>query len=239
MKISVIIPTIRSEKMVDFQLPSFAKQTFPKGEFEIIIIDDCQIDRKDQIENFGRSNNLNIRCMHSKKPYYRSNANIGCARNTGLVSAKGELIIFIDDFSVVRHKYLEIVWKVYKQDRSFSHIGPVISVEYQENPPENINELKIRHMDTRTTKGKNTRLGHHLRQCKSDWFYTSNVSAPLKSLIEINGFWEIADLTREEDVLMGFALERIGRKLCFVDSPDICVFHMSHDAYNIEKNIKK
>ena len=213
MKISIIVPTIRSEKMVNFQLPTFAKQTLPKGEFEIIIIDDCPIDRKDQIENFGRSNGLNIRWMRSKKSYYRSNANIGCARNTGLINAKGELIVFIDDFSVVRHKYLESVWRIYKQDKSFSHIGPVISVEYQENPTENINELKIRHADPRSTKGKSTRLGHHLRQCKSEWFYTSNVSAPLNILIEIIGFWEIADLTREEDVLMGLALERRGRKL--------------------------
>ena len=225
--------------MVNFQLPSFTKQTFPKEEFEIIIIDDCPIDRKDQIENFGKANNLNIKWIRSKKPYYRSNANIGCARNTGLIYAKGELIIFIDDFSVVRHKYLESVWKVYTQDKSFSHIGPVISVEYQDNPTENINELKIRHTDPRSTKGKSTRLGHHLRKCKSEWFYTSNVSAPLKSLIDINGFWEIADLTREEDVLMGLALERIGRKLCFVDSPDIGVSHMSHDAYNIEKKYKE
>ena len=238
MKISIIIPTVRSGMMVNFQLPSFAKQTFAKEEFEIIIIDDCPIDRKDQIENFGNTNDVNIKWMRSKKPYYRSNANIGCARNTGLIYAKGELIVFIDDFSVVRHKYLENVWRVYNQNKSFSHIGPVISIEYQDNPPENINELKIRRQDERSTKRKNTRLGHCLRECSSSWFYTSNVSAPLKSLIEINGFWEMADLTREEDVLMGLALERRGRKLCFVDSSDISVYHMEHATYNIEKMYK-
>lgn len=239
MKISVIIPTIRSEKIIDFQLPSFAKQNFPKEEFEIIVVDDYPIDRKDQIENFGRINGLNIRRVRSKKPYYRSNANIGCARNSGLIHAQGELIVFIDDFSVVRHKYLESVWNVYKQDKSFSHIGPVISIEYQDNPPDNINELKIRHTDPRSTKGKNSKIGHHLRKCKSEWFYTSNASAPLKDLIDINGFWEMADLTREEDVLMGLALERIGRKLCFVDNMDIYVYHMTHDTYKMERKYKE
>ncbi len=238
MKISIIIPTIRSEKMVDFQLPSFSNQTFPKDRFEIIIVDDCPVDRKDQIENFGKANNLNIKWMHSKKPYYRSNANIGCARNTGLVHAKGELIVFIDDFSVVRHKYLEKIWDVHKQDKSFSHIGPVISVEYQDNPPGNINELKIRHADPRSAKGESSRIGHHFKQCKSEWTYTSNVSVPMKDLIKINGFWEMADLTREEDVLMGLALERIGRKFCFIDSPDVSVYHMTHDSYNTERKYK-
>lgn len=239
MKISIIIPTIRSEKMVNFQLPSFAKQTFPKEKFEIIIVDDCNIDRRSDIENFGKSNGLNIKWMRSKKPYYRSNANIGCARNTGLIHAEGKLIVFIDDFSVVRHKYLEKVWDVYKQDKSFSHIGPVISVEYQDNHPENINELKIRHTDLRSTKGKSAKIGHHLKQCKGEWFFTSNASAPIKDLIEINGFWEMADLTREEDVLMGLALERRGRKLCFIDNPDMYVYHMAHDDYNVDSKIER
>lgn len=240
MKISIIIPTIRSGKMVDFQLPSFAKQTFPKGKFEIIIVDDSPIDRKEQIENFGKANNLNIKWMRSKKPYYRSNANIGCARNTGLIHAQGKLIIFMDDFSVIRRKYLENVWSIYKQDKSFSHIGPVISVEYQDNPPENINELKIRHGDERSKRSKEcSKIGHKLRECNNAWFYTSNVSSRLKDLIKINGFWEMADLTREEDVLMGKALERIGRKLCFVNDPDISVYHMTHDTIKMERKYKE
>ncbi len=239
MKISIIIPTIRSEQMVNFQLPSFAKQTFPKSEFEIIIIDDCPIDRKDQIESFGRTNGLNIKWTRSKNPYYRSNANIGCARNTGLIHAIGELVVFIDDFSVVRHKYLESVWSIYMKNKSFSHIAPVISVKYHNNPPENINELRTIHGDERSSKEKNTRLGHHLKECSSGWFYTSNASAPLRDIIMTNGFWEMADLTREEDVLMGLALERIGRKFCFVDNSDISVYHMSHDSYSYELSAKR
>jgi len=239
MKISIIIPTIRSEHMINFQLQSLTHQTFPKEKFEIIIVDDCPIGRRNEIENFGKSNDLNIKWMRSKKPYYRSNANIGCARNTGLVRAEGKLIVFIDDFSVVRHRYLEKVWDIYRQDKKFSHIGPVISVEYQDNPPENINELKIRHTDPRSTKGKSSKIGHHFKKCKSEWFFTSNASAPLKNLIEVNGFWEMADLTREEDVLMGYALERVGRKFCFIDNIDISTYHMTHDIYKMERKYKE
>lgn len=233
MKISIIVPTVRQEKMLDFQLPNYAKQTFPKEEFEIIIIDDyiddIGNDRRDRILNFGNENRLNIKWIRSKKPYYRSQANIGCARNTGLVHAQGELIVFNDDFSGVRHKYLEKVWSIYMQDKSFSHIGPVISVEYGGSPSQdNINNLRLIRRDERSTRGKNTRLGHRLRQCSSSWFYTSNASAPLKDIIKVNGFWEMADLTREEDVLMGVALEKVGRKFCFVDNTDIGVYHMVH-----------
>lgn len=241
MKISIIIPTNREEKLLDFQLPNYAKQTFPKDEFELIIIDDSSVDRKENIIDFGKKNNLNIKWMRSKKPYYRSQANIGCARNTGLIHAQGKLIVFNDDFSGMRHNYLENVWSTYEQNPEFSHIGPVISVEYGGSPyQENINNLKIINDDNRSKSisshhdkinfykpgNKKRRFKSYI--CPSSWFYTSNVSVPLDSIIKVNGFWEMADLTREEDVLMGLALERIGRKFCFINDPSISVYHMEH-----------
>lgn len=221
MRISIIIPTIRSGKLVDFQLPSFAKQTFPKEKFEIVIVDDCPISRKDQIENFGRSNGLNIKWMRSKKPYYRSNASIGCARNTGLIHAEGDLIIFIDDFSYIKPKYLEKVWDVYRNKHKTSHIGPVMRLEHREPPYTDNIDSHIIGKDPRRKKCP----------CLCGWFFTSNASAPLESIIKVNGFWEIADLTREEDVLMGLSLDRVGRKFCFSDDPDMAVYHMTHDAH--------
>lgn len=244
MKISVIIPTVRKEKMLDFQLPNYAKQTFPKSDFEIIIIDDCPIDRKDSILDFGKKNGLNIKWMRSKKPYYRSQAQIGNARNTGLIHAQGELIVFNDDFSGARNNYLENVWNVYKQNPGFSHIGPVIPVEYGDSPyQDNINDLKVLNNDDRLISiPAHLRYGmkensyktlykeHRFKSipCSSGWFYTSNASASLDNIIKVNGFWEMADLTREEDILMGLALERVRWKFCFIDDPGISIYHMVH-----------
>lgn len=235
MRISIIIPTIRQEKMLDFQLPNYAKQTFSKEEFELIIIDDSPIDRKESILDFGKKNGLNIKWMRSKKPYYRSQTNIGCARNTGLIYAQGELVIFNDDFSGMRHKYLENVWKVYKKNIGLSHIGPIIPVEYGDSPyQDNINNLQIVSNDRRS---KSVHKSYKMK-CSSGWFYTSNASAPLERIIKVNGFWEIADLTREEDILMGLALERVGWKFCFIDRPEISVYHMIHcDSYRHKKYV--
>lgn len=69
------------------------------------------------------------------------------------------------------------------------------------------------------------------------YFFTSNVSAPLKDIIKVNGFWEIADLTREEDILMGLALDKIGRKFYYADYEDIKVFRMEH--YNHTEDMKR
>lgn len=226
MKVSIIIPTIRLKKLIDFQLPSFSKQTFPKEEFEIIIIDDYIYNngsnRKEEVENFAKTNNLNIKWMPSKKPYYRSNACMGCARNTGLINAQGELVVFNDDFSYVKPRYIEKVWNIYKDNPKISNIGACIFTDYKEPPyPENIESIAI---------SKDPR--HKSSLCSCDIFFTSNASAPLKDIVKVNGFWEMADLTREEDVLMGYALSRIGRKFCFNDEQDLSVYHMSHHGHS-------
>ena len=252
MKISVIIPTNRKEKLIDFELPSFSRQTFPKEDFEIIIVDDHPEDRREQIEHFGKINGINLKWMRSKKPYYRTNANIGSARNTGLIHAKGELVTFIDDYSYVRPGYLESIWSAYKLNTGYCILGPVISIEYADPPyPDNIDDLKIRSDDMRVrtisacygkgdvvTKTSYKEQRYEVPNCPNNWFYTSNASAPLREIIKINGFWEMADLTREEDILLGLALERNGQKFSFINNPEISVYHMVHDYHELLTNKK-
>ncbi len=249
MKISVIIPTIREEKLLDFQLPSFAKQSFSKEDFEIIIIDDYPVNRKDNILDFGKKNGLNIKWMRPKPLHYRSQAQIGNARNTGLIHAQGELIIFIDDFSAIKPRYIDNVWSIYTQNPGYSHIGSVISVEYVGSGITDLNSIKILTNDSRSIFTHNYGIKdynykpvyteHRIKSspCSSGWFYTSNASAPLEKIIQVNGFWEIADLTREEDVLMGLALDRVGWKFRFVDEPDSYVYHMVHGSSTPKKYV--
>ncbi|MDD3813294.1 MAG: glycosyltransferase family 2 protein [Desulfocapsaceae bacterium] len=220
MKISVIIPTNRQDKLLDFELPSFRTQTFPKDDFEIIIVDDACINRKNDVESFAIANKLNIKWMRGKKPYYRSNANIGNARNTGLIHATGELIIFIDDYSSISPAYLEGMWIIYKENSGYSPIGPVTSVEFCDRPF----SLKTVSTDKRLDLIKSH--GMDTAECPSNWFYTSNASAPMREILKLNGFWEMADLTREEDALFGLALSKNGWKFCFAGS--LPVYHMIH-----------
>lgn len=253
MKISIILPTIRKEKLLDLQLPSYVKQTFPKEDFEIIIIDDyvCSEEkdsegkdrnenRKDAILDFGKKNGLNIKWMRSKKPYYISYAPIANARNTGLIYAQGELIVFNDDFSSVRPNYLERVWNVYeKGPRYISHIGPIITVEYDNQGLISIPGHLRYGMKENLYKTIYKEHRSNSIPCPSGWFYTSNASAPLDSIIKINGFWEMADLTREEDILMGLALERIGWKFCYIDDPDISVYYNVHHYPELDQERKE
>lgn len=216
--------------LFEFQLPSIVNQTFPNEDFEVIIIDDCIVNRESEINTFTVKHDLNIKWMRSKESYYRANRPIGCSRNTGLIHATGELIVFFDDYTWIAPEYLNSVWNIYNSNRTKSHIGSQSTIDFV-NPP-----FKDHFMDYPFTSIEHRKVSS---PCPGGWFFTHNASAPLKKIIEANGFWELADLTREEDVLMGLMLqEKLGWSFSFVDSPETTVYHMNHDGIEPEPPYK-
>lgn len=253
MKISIILATIRSKGLFDLQLPSISNQIFPKDNFELIIIDDYHENREDAVNKYAAEHELNIKWMRSKPAHWRSNANIGCSRNTGLIHATGELVVFIDDYSWIPPGYLKHVWNFYKSCENISLIGPVLTLNFSEPPyPDNIEQFELKHSDCRTKdmpsypnyygisfESSYDEHRYPMTQCPPGWFFTSNATAPLDKLIQSNGFWEIADLTREEDVLMGLMLDRLGQTFCYSDHPNGRVYHMDHNIELIPTKLKR
>ena len=235
MKISIILTTNRNGKLLDVQLPAFADQTFPREDFEVVIIDDASTSRKDQIENFAKTNGVNIQWMRGKKPYYRVLQIIGSGRNTGLIHAKGELAIFIDDYSYIKPEYLEKMWGIYKENPGCSPVGPVVGCWDSSYERLKNNEFDIENGDKRSALTKTIGVSLH---CPSNWFYTSNASAPLREIIKANGFWELADLTREEDVMMGMMLNKNGQMFCYANTPETTVYHLYHGKEQVDKKYK-
>ena len=104
MKISVIIPTYKPQDYLWECLDSLAAQTFPKKEFEVLVIlNGCCQPYRDQIEKYISSADpsLNIKLIHTDK------GGVSNARNIGLDLAQGEFIAFIDDDDKVSPEYLQ------------------------------------------------------------------------------------------------------------------------------------
>lgn len=107
MKISVIIPTYKPQDYLWECLDSLAAQTFPKKEFEVLVIlNGCCQPYRDQIEKYISSADpsLNIKLIHTDK------GGVSNARNIGLDLAQGEFIAFIDDDDIVSQTYLELLY---------------------------------------------------------------------------------------------------------------------------------
>lgn len=98
--ISVILPTYnRPDKLRD-AIQSAADQTY--SNIEIVVVDDGSDEEYvyDVVNSFSKSDNIQIR-QHNK------NRGVAAARNTGLDSASGELIAFLDDDDVWKPKKIE------------------------------------------------------------------------------------------------------------------------------------
>jgi len=243
--ISIITPTRRYGPVYDILFNGLKKQTL-KDPWELIIVDDVPEDRSHLARDFADRYKINTVWMRSKPHHWISNRLIANARNTALIRASGEIVIFIDDYTWVPPTFLESHYSLWERE-SYSLIASVTAVKYTDPPPEDLSTLPIHTYDERAKEGQkgevplqagipttgavDTRTLQGYREwknCLPGWFYCSNASAPLRKIIEVNGFDEEMDCTSEEDVDLGLRLARVGCRFWFRSNADVNVYHMAH-----------
>ena len=97
--ISIIIPIYNTEKYLGQCIESVLSQSH--RDFELILVDDGSPDRAGSICDQYAAQDPRIRVFHKK------NGGVSAARNTGLESAVGEYVTFIDSDDWVEPTYLE------------------------------------------------------------------------------------------------------------------------------------
>lgn len=104
MEITVIIPTYKPQEYLWECLDSLAAQTFPKDEYEVmIVLNGCDQPYRDRIERYMSNTGaeLNIKLLQSH------DSGVSKARNMALDLAQGKYLCFIDDDDYVSPSYLE------------------------------------------------------------------------------------------------------------------------------------
>ena len=86
--VSVIVPVYNVENYVGKCIESICRQTY--AEIEIILVDDGATDRSGSICDEYGAQDCRIQVIH------KENGGLSDARNTGLASATGEYIVFVD-----------------------------------------------------------------------------------------------------------------------------------------------
>lgn len=99
MKISVIIPTYNSEKIVAETLKSVLSSAFPKNQFEVIVIDDGSKDNT--VKTLKQFKKIRV--------FARKHAGPAVERNFGARVAKGDIILFTDSDCIVPKDLLKRV----------------------------------------------------------------------------------------------------------------------------------
>lgn len=108
MEISVIIPTYRPQNYIWECLNSLKNQTFPKEDFEVILVlNGCNEPYCSQIKEYIGKNLIgyNVNFIRTDQ------GGVSNARNIGLDNATGKYIAFIDDDDYVSPQYLELLYK--------------------------------------------------------------------------------------------------------------------------------
>jgi glycosyltransferase involved in cell wall biosynthesis len=99
--VSIVVPAYNVEKYIELTLISIKKQSLK--EFECIIVDDFSTDSTKEICMAFIKNDKRFKLIP-----HRANAGLSAARNTGLRSAKGKYICFLDSDDLLMTNSLEV-----------------------------------------------------------------------------------------------------------------------------------
>jgi glycosyltransferase involved in cell wall biosynthesis len=188
-KVSVVIPTYNSHAILPHCLRSLFNQTASPDTYELVVIDDGSTDPTPEvIRNLTKEAPCHLRYVQLE------HSGRSRARNTGVLAAKAEIIIFLDSDMIVRREFVDSHLAAHTHSGLVVN-GPVI------NTPEPADPNK-----------KAKRVNDFSRA----FFATGNVSVERLKLITAGLFDEQFVEYGWEDLELGYRLRKIGlkRKKC-------------------------
>ena len=100
--ITIIICTYNREKYIGPLLESIAKNNYPKGDYEILLVDNnCTDNTRSVCDVFARDH-ADISFRYVVEP----EQGLSAARNKGIKEAKGDIIIYVDDDALIDSNYI-------------------------------------------------------------------------------------------------------------------------------------
>lgn len=111
MRLSIIIPIYNVEKYIERCINSIFEQNLASEDYEVLLIDDETPDQSGEIAKKIAESRDNYHYIFQK------NKGLGGARNTGILHAKGNYILFLDsDDWLDRNSIRELLNEVHQRD---------------------------------------------------------------------------------------------------------------------------
>ncbi len=223
LRASIIITTYRRTSALRHALSSAVEQTFPKRDFEIIVVNN---DPQDQgvcmvIEEITAEKSLRpeiIRQINCVIP------GLSHARNAGLSAASGEIICFLDDDAMAREPWLEHVIDAFSAHPETGVIGGHILLKYVEPRPKILLEGLERYWTHFQTSYQDyTEVSNWL-----EFPWGANWCARREALYEIGGFRTQYGRTKKdfsggEEIIAASLAKKLGYSIAIL--PNAIVDH--------------
>jgi glycosyltransferase involved in cell wall biosynthesis len=200
MNLSVIIPTHNRLARLRQVLAALARQTYPREQFEVIVVSDGSSDGTDAYLQSGGTP-LPVQAI------LQANQGVAAARNAGIAAARHELLLFLDDDVVPAPALLE------EHARLQQELGPgAVVMGPMLTPPDK--RLSAWVQWEQLMLGK-----QYAAMARGDWpatprqFYTGNTSLRRQEILDAGGFDPA--FRRAEDVELAYRLAGRGATFHF------------------------
>jgi glycosyltransferase involved in cell wall biosynthesis len=203
---SIIIPTYNRSDVLSRTLHEYLKQTSLSLIKELIVIDDGSTDNtKSLVEDFIKSSPIKTSYI------YQKNKGPAEARNKGIRSASGDILLITGDDIVPSPRMVEehyLTHKIHSFDPKVSILGKTIW------PPSERVTPFMSHIQE-----NGLQFGYSLIEDKNNvpfkFFYTSNISLNREFLIEDKLFDTDFPYAAWEDIELGYRLMRRGMRIVY------------------------
>ncbi|MCJ2563860.1 MAG: glycosyltransferase family 2 protein, partial [Candidatus Thermoplasmatota archaeon] len=145
-RISVIVPTYNEDEGLEEFLKQFEKQTLPRGNFELIVVDGDSTDGTREIAG-----------VHADKVIIQQSKGIGGARNDGFRAAGAPIVATTDADVRLPQTWLERILEDFEDSDVVAVCGP-------DGPIENDSKSKLVFSKQRTTASSSGRVATRRRR---------------------------------------------------------------------------
>lgn len=215
---SVIIPLYNKEKYIEKTIQSVLDQNF--RDFEIVVVNDGSTDNSAVI--VARMHDPRIRLIT------KENAGVAAARNTGIRSAEGKYICFLDADDLWEKDFLETVYSLFREFPTADMACPTYQVAYKN---------KVVHPVWKSVSLEKDSLINDFYEMATAPFWVCNCSCVAIKRLAFDKLdhW----FSEGESVYEDFDLFlRLGRRCKVAHSNRICATYQRETETNARKNHK-
>jgi glycosyltransferase involved in cell wall biosynthesis len=212
MRISVIVPTFNRNDLLVQTVDALINQNLDKSQYEIVVVDDCStIDARSVLDKYLISNPHIIYVRHEV------NKGLAASRNTGIINATGDIVLFLDSDIVPEQSFVKTHLNLHMSFKD-EYVAVVSNLRYDEECIRNSNFAKFmnnRYLGNRSIEEKAFLNLNNL----PPQYFGGGISSVRKDRMITLGMFDMSFVKYGgEDEDMGYRLSQSGVRIMYCDN---------------------